>query len=183
MKNKKRKLYQLQRRAWLDVARPLEMYIIVFAVFFPPAVLMCTTWCESRDVFRHMCSHPAELALAFRSLGSAAVFFGDRDHRTRALQPGVLARKLRRRFCSGACAKGRVRFEDGAGERFLPSDHDVGGARGGVRFADAEVVMVEGDAGGEQHEMQPTAAGGDGELHAPYLALVDSDGETAGSGA
>ena len=61
--------------------------------------------------------------------------------------------------------------------------HSVGAARGGVRFADAEVVMVEGDASGEQHEMQPTAAGGDGELHAPYLALVDSDGETAGSGA
>ena len=67
----------------LQVASPLEAYIVVFMVWSIPAIVMTTDRCEQQTSL-HLtvgCQHICQMLLSLRPLSTAAVFFMDSGRR------------------------------------------------------------------------------------------------------
>jgi hypothetical protein len=94
----RRRCLELRREAFNEVAKPLEPYIFVFVVFAAPAFVMSTPFCQSHsgatsaiggssnlnaftDFTYGTCDVWCEFALAFRSLGTVAVYLVPRKRR------------------------------------------------------------------------------------------------------
>jgi hypothetical protein len=107
----RRLFLELRREAFNEVAKPLEPYIFVFVMFAAPAFVMSTPFCQShsgatsaiaRDSFGNAstdftygtCDVWCEFALAFRSLGTVAVYLVPRKSRAELLAVRTTCRKL-----------------------------------------------------------------------------------------
>jgi hypothetical protein len=97
----RREVLVARREAFDDVAKPLEPYIFVFMMFSAPAFVMSTPLCQrysgassaggvgaslgsnggTRDFTYGTCNVWCEFALAFRSLGTVAVYLLPRERR------------------------------------------------------------------------------------------------------
>jgi hypothetical protein len=101
----RRRLLEAREEAFNEVAKPLEPYIFVFVIFAAPALVMSTTFCQthsgvsavrgagaaggagggdggSSDFTYGTCDVWCEFVLAFRSLGTIAVYLVSRERRT-----------------------------------------------------------------------------------------------------
>eukprot|EP00035_Acanthoeca_spectabilis_P007620 m.139478 g.139478 ORF g.139478 m.139478 type:complete len:1141 (-) comp14018_c0_seq2:130-3552(-) len=104
-------LAELQREGYVEIAAPLQPYVLVFLLFGIPAVVMSTNYCQAksgaviselalgasgteRNVTFGECSVWCEFALAFRSLGAVAVYLLQPDRRAECFRLPTLARKL-----------------------------------------------------------------------------------------
>jgi hypothetical protein len=121
----RRRVLAARLDAFADVAKPLEPYIAVFVLFAAPAFVMSTTFCQnhsqasvtgrmetasnragSADVTYGTCDVWCEFVLAFRSLGTVAVYLVPRRHRAEIIEvcaswpklPKLCARALCRCF-------------------------------------------------------------------------------------
>lgn len=117
-----RELIVMQREAYDEVARPLELYVVVFVLFGIPAIFMATTSCQ-QDSSAHgkvevsgngdvaivygTCYVWCELVLSFRSLATASVFFLARERRKELRNLGTAGKKLRNRLAMCCCASTR----------------------------------------------------------------------------
>lgn len=117
-----------------EIARPLEPFVFVFVLFGIPACVMASEWCVHESSANSAntasasigyqsesygtCDVWCELVLAFRSLGTAAVFFSQPRNRQELLQFRTLCRRLwaRLRFSRGAPT---VRFREEGLEEIL----------------------------------------------------------------
>jgi hypothetical protein len=108
----RRRYLELRREAFTEVAKPLEPYIFVFVMFAAPAFVMSTPFCQSHsgatsavggsgsliDAFTDFtygtCDVWCEFALAFRSLGTVAVYLVPRKRRAELVAVRTTWRKL-----------------------------------------------------------------------------------------
>jgi hypothetical protein len=100
----------LRREAFNAVAKPLEPYIFVFVMFTAPAFIMSTPFCQNHsgasttttesfvDAFTDLsygtCDVWCELTLAFRSIGTVAVYLVSRKRRAELVAVRTTWRKL-----------------------------------------------------------------------------------------
>lgn len=112
----KRRLLDLRREGYRDVAKPLESYIAVFVLFSAPAIVMATDYCAAStddQTIPYRCDIVAQMVLSMRSLATAFVYFCDRDRRDDLCDFRVLCRKVWRRLkadarlCAGTATGGR----------------------------------------------------------------------------
>ena len=123
---KRRLLLDLQREAYLSVAKPLEPYIVVFVLFSTPAIVMATDSCAAetehvgavRDGGNAGCQTNCILVLALRPIATAVVYFANRECREQLLSPVTLFQKLVARiknsplcFCTGRSKGAGVGFD------------------------------------------------------------------------
>jgi hypothetical protein len=108
--DERRQLLEARHEAFNEVAKPLEPYIAVFVVFAAPAIVMSTTTCQSHsgasavadtttnsgstDLTYGSCDVWCEFVLAFRSLGTVAVYLASRERRIELVAVGTTWRKL-----------------------------------------------------------------------------------------
>jgi hypothetical protein len=138
----RRRLLEARREAFNDVAKPLEPYIAVFVLFAVPTFLMSTSFCLTHsgaraggnsgtvvggeglltgrvttDVTYGTCDVWCEFVLAFRSLGTVAVYLLSREHRAELFGVRTTWRKI--------CARvaGCVRCTS---SQYALLDHDSG---------------------------------------------------------
>eukprot|EP00035_Acanthoeca_spectabilis_P011822 m.208487 g.208487 ORF g.208487 m.208487 type:complete len:680 (-) comp15455_c0_seq1:2958-4997(-) len=120
----RRRVLDLQRRAYTEVARPLEPYVVVLLIFAIPGIVMTTPWCIKWSAIKVMhvgfagarnstgfyntgdgqvllCDSICELLLAFRSAATVAVFFSAHRHRREFVNVRETIRRLGRglRYC------------------------------------------------------------------------------------
>ena len=129
----RRRIVDLMREGYEEVARPLEPYVLVFLLFGVPAVVMATDFCRNHsnaeaggyttnhEITYGTCDVICELALSFRSLASVVVFFWRRENRVALIS----VRTLCRRFASRARR----------GFRHAPPPRLVNRVRGGADIA------------------------------------------------
>lgn len=112
--NTRRERMHAEREEYLAISKPLVPYVLVFLLFAPPAILMSTSYCqhqssttesingpmnEGATLFTYgQCNLWCELALAFRSLATVAVFLLPRDRRVELTDVRLLWSKLRNRL-------------------------------------------------------------------------------------
>ena len=114
---------ELRREAFNNVARPLEPYIVVFVLFSVPAFVMSTPFCQSHsganvaselgvgsgqtsrlaDFTYGTCDVWCEFVLAFRSLGTVAVYLLNRERRAELADVGSTWRKICNRVVGCIC--------------------------------------------------------------------------------
>lgn len=83
--DRKRKLYQLSKEGYDEIAKPLEPYVAIFTLFGIPAIIMSTDFCVGTTSFTALeqldCQHTCECVLALRTLASVAVYFREKKCR------------------------------------------------------------------------------------------------------
>jgi hypothetical protein len=115
----RRRHLEMRREAFNEVAKPLEPYIAVFVLFATPAFVMSTPFCQnhsgassaetasvssvasSTDFTYGTCDVWCEFLLAFRSLGSVAVYLAPRERRCEVVAVGATWSKLCTRVFGG----------------------------------------------------------------------------------
>jgi len=110
-----RRVLAAQRGVYAQVARPLELYVLIFVLFGAPAIVMATDFCLSdsgaqstghtsiaRDgsLSYRTCDVWCEFALSFRSLAAVAVYFWPRQHRAELWDVQTMFRNLWMRVLS-----------------------------------------------------------------------------------
>lgn len=123
----KRKLLQLRKLAYDEVAKPLEPYILVILTFVIPQIIILTSWCKSQNETVYYagqttdpdaampCLTVTELVLAFRAPCLGVVYFLDRNARSQTFHFRDLCLRGWRRFIDTVMCrniKGRVRFDE-----------------------------------------------------------------------
>ena len=141
-------LLDLQRRGYLEVAAPLEPYVVVFLVFLVVQAVEASAACSAQTfrAFEHRergelpCQNATELVLSFRGTALVAVFFWSRERRAELWDVRQLLGLTWGRLTGGSAQQ--VRF-DPAGESVVALLPDGGSNGGGdpARFkqADADV--------------------------------------------
>ena len=108
IRQSKRRLLELIKEGYDEIARPLEPFVVIFIFFGVPACVMATDFCqessqvkENGNFATHItvgkCDVVCELILAFRSMATVAVYFYPREHRTEVYHVRVMWRRLRAR--------------------------------------------------------------------------------------
>lgn len=113
VRQRQRKLLDLQKFGWLEVARPLEPYVMVFIVFSIPAIVTATDYCINRSLvgMNTPCNMVAQMVLSMRSLATASVFFFEKHRRREAFDIKGLVRKSWARLSATLfCAPQGLRF-------------------------------------------------------------------------
>jgi len=112
---RRRRLIELKKEGFIEVARPLQGYVTIFVAFAIPATVMATPWCRERSglsnakqaqndlptegVYQEgMCDIYCEFVLAFRSIVFVLYYFSLKEHRRELLHIRTLGRRLRRRL-------------------------------------------------------------------------------------
>lgn len=102
VRDRKIKLLVLQRDAYLEIAKPLEIYVALFIFFSIPAIIMATDWCAvNNQNFTDTvnCNTVAELVLAVRSIATVLVFFiTEPERQLEIFQPKILWNKCIQRI-------------------------------------------------------------------------------------
>lgn len=105
----KRRLLELTKEHYDDLALPMEPFVAVFVTFGIPACVMATNYCKDESqVTVHLSTGPwdttvgqcdviCELVLAFRSLATVLVYFYPRENRVELFHVRVMWRRLRTR--------------------------------------------------------------------------------------
>jgi hypothetical protein len=126
----RRRLLVARREAFDEVAKPLEPYIFVFVLFAAPAFVMSTTFCQSHsgarvaghesvvgdvggtstDFTYGTCDVWCEFVLAFRSLGTVAVYLVPRERRVELVAVRSTLRKLFTRVFGCICRRTRAPY-------------------------------------------------------------------------
>eukprot|EP00041_Stephanoeca_diplocostata_P003303 m.33319 g.33319 ORF g.33319 m.33319 type:complete len:409 (-) comp14226_c0_seq1:534-1760(-) len=97
------KLLHLRKEAYDEITKPLEPYIVVFAIFAIPAAVMSTDKCIHESMPPGYCTVPCETILAARSFATACVYFWKSEHREELFQLRRLFFKLRMRIQAVCC--------------------------------------------------------------------------------
>eukprot|EP00040_Diaphanoeca_grandis_P013372 m.67580 g.67580 ORF g.67580 m.67580 type:complete len:417 (-) comp23837_c0_seq1:81-1331(-) len=95
----KESLIRIQKENFEEVALPLERYVWVFIMFFPPAVMLGTSYCASHNTPTSTCDGPTEMVLSFRTLFTCVVYFMDPECRGQLRDFRTLLHKLSNRVC------------------------------------------------------------------------------------
>ena len=105
----KRRLLELTKEHYDDLARPMVPFVAVFVIFGIPACVMATNYCKDESqVTVHVSTGPwdttvgqcdviCELVLAFRSLATVLVYYYPRENRVELFHVRVMWRRLRTR--------------------------------------------------------------------------------------
>jgi hypothetical protein len=159
----------IAKESYEEVARPLELFVIVFILFGIPATMMATTYCANNSVTHYgYCDEVCELVLAFRSMVTVFVYFARREHRAELADVRTMWKRLRARV-AGWCS--------------CLSIHSRGGSSG-VRFRSMmleEVLMIprndhDGDGAGENDAADDNKLSLGGDIVAasvPYRPFAD----------
>jgi len=116
---KKVKLMNLQKQAYLEITKPLEPYVVMFVLFMAPAIPMATKACaEQQGPYKSsFCMQPCELVLTFRAYATVLIYFSNKDARAQLFDVKKLCRKfstrVREMMSKITCAEskpGRVAF-------------------------------------------------------------------------
>lgn len=138
----KRRVNDLAREGYDEVARPLEPFVAIFMLFGIPALVMATDFCQdhsnantliasgtaiqSYSIDYGICYPACELVLAFRSVATALVFLWTKEHRAEVFALRTLLRRLGGRL-TGLCGlnEPRVKFhaDDNLTQVQLLHDH------------------------------------------------------------
>ena len=110
IRHTKRRMLNIVKEGYDELAHPLEPFVVVFIIFGIPACVMATDFCQNNSqahgesqLFRSnqisvgQCDVLCELVLAFRSLATVAVYFYSREHRIEVFHVRVMWRRLRDR--------------------------------------------------------------------------------------
>eukprot|EP00040_Diaphanoeca_grandis_P010036 m.51401 g.51401 ORF g.51401 m.51401 type:complete len:415 (+) comp21439_c0_seq1:395-1639(+) len=129
-RDRKIKVLQLQMQRYIEIAQPLERYVVVFLLFGIPALVMAIS---SEPLTVIAC----EVVLSLRALGSVIVYFSNNDSRAELFNSSQLCKRLgnRVRGCFVCCSivqddgvtfARHVTFNDGDALP-LVSTHNQGG--------------------------------------------------------
>eukprot|EP00040_Diaphanoeca_grandis_P025096 m.138619 g.138619 ORF g.138619 m.138619 type:complete len:435 (+) comp30005_c0_seq3:693-1997(+) len=125
MRERKIRLLRLHTERYLEIAKPLERYVVVFLVFGIPAVAMAAS---NSGILILVC----EWILGLRGIASALVYFWDRESRHELLNWRTLCKRFSNRIqewigrlCPcGLTTKENVRFADSVSVRHLESESE-----------------------------------------------------------